>query len=130
MNSNPTFFDGAVFKKHTKTMRKCIGFCILLKLHDRMQKYPEQPQIAAARDDRVYLVQQRANPIYRRSGILRPAKGGDTNIALAAGTKTRTGRCNDTGLMKQLVEELPGIRGRPKPEVGSVDAAIDGKSCI
>ena len=41
--SNPMLFYEYDFKKHTKTMRKCIGFCILLKLHDRMQKNPEQP---------------------------------------------------------------------------------------
>ena len=58
------------------------------------------------------------------------AKGGETEVALAAGTKAHAGGADYRGAVEHLLEEAPALLtlGSTHPELGSVLAAIDAEA--
>ncbi len=105
-DSKKHVFLHTAFINHTKNMRKCIGFCILEKLHGKMQKSMEKSlkksrtaEKPPGKMQNTYgLFQQCENPFHRRSGILCAAEGSDADIPFATGTKACAGGCDNASL--------------------------------
>ena len=56
-------------------------------------------------------------------------EGGDAEVSFTGGAETGSRRDDDMGLFEHLVEHAPGVDalGALHPDVGGIDAAVDGE---